>query len=102
MCGAAPGSDVATHELLRECDTCVRGSHPCEKPHAKPGPESEAACLPSFEPYVGRDYETSELYVTTFEPTPESWGQGDRGILCVVSTFEAETPLTGSVRESGR
>ena len=64
--------------------------------------ETEAACLPSFEPYVGRDYETSELYVTTFEPTPESWGQGDRGILCVVSTFEAETPLTGSVRESGR
>ena len=40
--------------------------------------------------------------MTTFEPTPESWGQGDRGILCVVSTFEAETPLTGSVRESGR
>ena len=64
--------------------------------------ETEAACIPSFEPYVGRDYETSELYVTSFEPTPESWGDGDRGILCVVSTFEAATPLTGSVRDSGR
>jgi hypothetical protein len=62
----------------------------------------EAACLPSFEPYVGRDYETSELYVTTFEPTPAGWNDGDRGILCVLSTFEAATPLTASVRDSGR
>jgi hypothetical protein len=64
--------------------------------------ETEAACLPSFEAYVGRDYETSALYVTTFEPTPESWDQGDHGILCVISTEDAATPLTGSVRDSGR
>jgi hypothetical protein len=64
--------------------------------------EIDAACLPSFEAYVGRDYETSELYVTTFEPTPEGWDEGDRGILCVISTFNAETPLTGSIRDSGR
>ncbi|HUF06867.1 MAG TPA: septum formation family protein [Candidatus Binatia bacterium] len=62
----------------------------------------EAACLPSFETYVGRDYETSELYVTSFEPTPEGWHDGDRSILCVLSTYEAATPLTGSVRDSGR
>jgi hypothetical protein len=31
----------------------------------------DAACLPSFETYVGRDYETSQLYVTSFEPTPD-------------------------------
>lgn len=64
--------------------------------------ETEAACLPSFEPYVGRDYETSELYVTSFEPTPEGWDEGDHSILCVLSTFNGETPLTGSVRNSGR
>jgi hypothetical protein len=64
--------------------------------------ETEAACLPSFEPYVGRDYETSALYVTTFEPTPEGWADGDRGILCVISTENASTALTGSVRDSGR
>ena len=64
--------------------------------------QSEAACLPSFEPYVGRDYETSELYVTTFEPTPQGWRDGDRGLLCVISTENAETALTGSVRNSGR
>lgn len=62
----------------------------------------EAECLPAFETYVGRDYETSELYVTSFEPTAEGWEDGDRGILCVISTFNAETPLTGSVRDSGR
>lgn len=93
---------------------------PCDEPHTfeaysakdlADGPypsrttldaESEAACLPSFETYVGRDFQTSELYVTTFEPTPEGWEQGDRGILCVISTENAETPLTGSVRNSGR
>lgn len=64
--------------------------------------EFEAACLPAFESYVGRDYETSELYVTTFEPTPEGWEDGDRGILCVISTENAETSLTGSVRDSAR
>ena len=64
--------------------------------------EVEAACRPSFETYVGRDYETSELYVTSFEPTPEGWRDGDRGILCVISTYQGESPLTGSVRNSGR
>jgi len=64
--------------------------------------EAEAACLPSFEPYVGHDYETSELYVTTFEPTPEGWNLNDRSLLCVISTENAATPLTGSVRGSGR
>ena len=62
----------------------------------------EAECLPAFETYVGRDYETSELYVTSFEPTPEGWDDGDRGVLCVISTFNAATLLTGSVRDSGR
>ena len=62
----------------------------------------DSACMPSFEPYVGRDYQTSELYVTTFEPTPGGWREGDRGILCVISTEDAATPLTGSVRDSGR
>jgi hypothetical protein len=64
--------------------------------------QSEAACLPSFEPYVGRAYETSELYVTTFEPTQQGWREGDRGLLCVISTENAESALTGSVRNSGR
>ena len=51
---------------------------------------------------VGRDYETSALYVTTFEPTPEGWDEGDRGILCVISTENAATPLTATVRNSRR
>ena len=63
--------------------------------------EIDAACMSSFEAYVGRDYETSELYVTSFEPTPAGWDEGDRSILCVISTQNAATPLTGSVRDSG-
>jgi len=63
---------------------------------------TEAACLPSFETFVGSDYETSALYVTSFEPTPDGWDAGDHSILCVISTENAATPLTGSVRDSGR
>ena len=63
---------------------------------------AESACLPSFESYVGRDYETSALYLTWFEPTPDGWSEGDRGLLCVISTENAATPLTGSVRGSAR
>lgn len=32
----------------------------------------------------------------------KAWQEGDRGILCVISTENAATPLTGSVRDSGR
>ena len=62
----------------------------------------ESICLPSFESYVGRDYQTSSLYLTWFEPTPDGWNDGDRGLLCVSSTEDAATPLTGSVRDSRR
>jgi hypothetical protein len=65
--------------------------------------ELEAQCLPAFQSYVGRDYETSELYITSFEPTESGWRDGDRSYLCVASTFDAEEePLTGSIRNSGR
>ena len=69
------------------------------------GPSAEGeACSPekAFESYVGRDYASSELYATSFEPTPDGSQQGDHGILCVISTENAATSLTGSVRDSGR
>jgi hypothetical protein len=93
---------------------------PCDEPHAyeafftadlPSGPypsraaidaELETQCIPAFVSYVGRAYDTSELYISSFEPTEASWRDGDRSYLCVVSTFDAEEPLTGSVRNSGR
>jgi hypothetical protein len=40
--------------------------------------------------------------LSKIEPTPEGWRGDDRGLLCAIPTENAATPLTGSVRSSGR
>ena len=58
-------------------------------------------CLNRFEGFVGREYETSELDILTLYPTPESWRQNDREVVCAVYDMN-ETQLVGSARDSGR
>ena len=90
----------------------------CEAPHDNevyyifefpegPYPGDEAieaeisnACISAFEPYVGRDYETSALdYVYTF-PYEDVWNSGYRAGECLLFHVEG-TPLTGSAHQSG-
>lgn len=55
-------------------------------------------CLERFEPFVGRDYESSSLDIATLYPTSESWhGQNDREVVCAVYDVDAKK-LTGSVK----
>ena len=62
--------------------------------------EVSNACISAFEPYVGRDYETSALdYVYTF-PYEDVWSAGFRTGECLLFHVEA-TPLTGSAYQSG-
>jgi hypothetical protein len=92
---------------------------PCSTPHLSevyhlfdlPGgaiPEAEAlsnaveqGCLAAFEPYVGLDYESSEYAFTWLEPTPESWANGDREVVCMLATQD-ESKITGSLRNAKR
>jgi len=47
--------------------------------------QAGAGCLDKFESFVGIPYEQSELYVTTLEPTEETWVQvDDREIVCLL------------------
>ena len=39
-------------------------------------------CLDAFEPYVGKEYDTSMLGVLWLTPTAGSWDEGDREIVC--------------------
>jgi Septum formation len=72
---------------------------------AWPGQEAletaaDEACGSEFEAYVGASYEESALYYGYYTPLQDDWTTGDREVLCFV--YDAEGPLTGSVRGSGQ
>jgi len=61
---------------------------------------SEASCVDRFEAYVGRDYESSSLDVVTMYPSPESWDQSDREVVCAVYDMSG-SKLVGTVKGRG-
>jgi len=44
-------------------------------------------CYSYFAGYVDTTYESSSLDIWVFTPTPESWENGDREVLCCVHDF---------------
>lgn len=91
---------------------------PCDEPHEDevfklvetdleehPGSETmfehaHDMCEPHFEGYVGRDYADSDLFIWAYTPSESSWEDGDREIICILSTMDE--PLVGSMKGSGR
>lgn len=58
------------------------------------------ACVERFDAFVGRDYESSELDVTSLYPSPESWSaQNDREVVCAVYDMNGNQ-LTGTAKGS--
>lgn len=57
------------------------------------------SCMAQFEAYVGKDYESSSLDITTMFPSEQSWAQDDREVICAVYDMNAEK-LTGTARGS--
>lgn len=67
----------------------------------KPELERQAgACAASFKDFIGKPYDESDLKITYFHPTEESWKQGDRQILCIVAVPTGT--VTGSLKNSAR
>ena len=58
------------------------------------------SCMAHFEAFVGRDYETSTLEITTLYPSQEGWNQNDREVVCAVYDVNANK-LIGSARGRG-
>lgn len=112
MCFQAPDQVEAQVDELDEVS--------CSEPHdqeayavvpytsdddAYPGDDELAAfadgrCAQEFRDYVGIDYLDSSLYFTYLVPSPRSWEQDDRDVLCLVTN--AGKPLEGSVKGSER
>ena len=57
-------------------------------------------CETEFEAFVGNDYDESALDFYYLVPSEDTWGDGDREIVC--AAIDPNGKLTGSVRGSGR
>lgn len=57
------------------------------------------SCMARFAAYVGKDYESSSLDITTMYPSPQSWRQNDREVICAVYDMNAAR-LTGTAKGS--
>lgn len=58
------------------------------------------SCMDRFEDYVGIEYESSALDITSMFPSPQSWRENDREVVCAVYDMNAEK-LTGTTKGSG-
>lgn len=55
------------------------------------------SCMERFQSYVGNDYESSSLDITSMFPSQQSWRENDREVICAVYDMNAEK-LTGSAK----
>lgn len=62
--------------------------------------QADAGCTEQFASYVGADYAVSEYFASVFSPSPESWEQGDRTIVCYL--FLPDARLQESARGTNR
>jgi hypothetical protein len=61
---------------------------------------ADTECGDRFEQFVGRSYAESELYIFYLVPSENTWGAGDREVLCTVYLQDGQ--LEGSMEGSGR
>lgn len=97
--GAVECSALHDYEIFGTVD------HPAGSDAAYPGASAveeviNSECNARFEPFVGTPYEDSELYIYYLAPTEESWGDGDREILCAL--YLPDEQLQGSMEGSER
>ncbi|HSF84469.1 MAG TPA: septum formation family protein [Acidimicrobiia bacterium] len=63
--------------------------------------EAEDGCLGAFDSFVGMDYQSSALDIRYLYPTPDTWDNGDREIVCALFDLSGD-PMTGTAEGSAR
>ncbi len=58
-------------------------------------------CMAEFNTFVGFDYMESELDFNAITPSAQSWGEGDREIVCYIYEMDGSM-TTGSLKGAGR
>ena len=62
---------------------------------------ADGICYFAFEPYVGRDYESSEFDYEAVVPSAAAWRGGERTVNCMLYHI-GHDQLSGSARNSRR
>lgn len=55
-----------------------------------------------FQTYVGKPYQESAIYLSYLVPSDDTWENGDREIVCILTADEAGSASTGSLRGANR
>jgi hypothetical protein len=67
--------------------------------------EGDVFCYDEYEDFVGISYDDSTLFFVTFYPTEDSWSEGDRELLCMISEYDENDEVVkveGSLEGSER
>ena len=91
-----PCADPHDNETFAVFDVAF-DSYPDEEVMAQHAYDS---CQQQFEPFVGKDYESSTLEISTMYPTQQSWEQSDREVVCAIYDMNANK-LVGSAKGRG-
>ena len=91
-----PCTDPHVNETFAVFDVAF-DSYPDEEVMAQHAYDS---CQQQFEPFVGKDYESSTLEISTMYPTQQSWNQSDREVVCAIYDMNANK-LVGSAQGRG-
>ncbi|MEX0151956.1 septum formation family protein [Microbacterium sp. LMI1-1-1.1] len=62
--------------------------------------QASAACETKFDTFIGLSYQESELDFWPMTPTPQSWAEGDREVLCIA--FDPVGKVTGTLASAQR
>jgi Septum formation len=96
--------EVIDCESLHDYEIYGVANHPAADGEPWVGEEemqtfAETECIEQFEPFVGMEYESSTLYFYSLAPTEDTWGDGDREVIC--SLYLPDEQLEGSMEGSG-
>jgi hypothetical protein len=58
------------------------------------------SCMEHFESFVGKEYDSSTLEITTMYPSSASWAENDREVVCAIFDMNAKK-LVGSAKGLG-
>jgi hypothetical protein len=58
---------------------------------------AEALCYGAFQPWMGKEWTKSDYDIQSYWPSPDSWTQRDRAVLCAVYRYDGKH-TSGSVR----